>query len=103
MNFVFVPVSLLYDVGICRPLLISFLITFLYILVVVIASVVNINIITIVIIYTVSNGRYHRHFIHVDIVITVGAIITVICDRHSYHHYRHDHRGDFIFSLSGVS
>ena len=42
MNFV--VVSLLYDVGICRPLLISFLITFVYLLVVVIALVVNINI-----------------------------------------------------------
>ena len=64
MNFVVFSVSLC-DVGVCRPLLISFLIKFVYILHV-IALVVNMNVIVM-----------FSSFIPVDIVTTVCIIITV--------------------------
>ena len=91
-----------YDVGICRPLLLSCLITFVYILVVVIALVININVITIFITDTIVYSRYHCSFISVDIVITVSIIITVSVIV-SYHRYRHHHRDHFIFSLICMS
>ena len=70
----------------------------LYILVVVIAAVVNINVITIFVTDSVSYSRYHSFCIPVDIVITIGIIITAsLVD--SYHRYRRHHRGDIIFSL----